>query len=274
MSNWAFVTNSRSGSFDAKLFAKLQDMVDEAGHDISHVALLPDDGLPSCADLTAQAVDMLVVLGGDGTISALTNHVGAWDGAIVPLPGGTMNLLARRLHGDRSPEAILADVLAGRHQRGPVPIVKLEDICAICGVIAGPTVAWVDVREALRDADVGKLAAAIPEALHCTLANDRVSLLDVAGAFPALFVEPGDSGLSVHGIEAATAAELFGHAWAWLNGDFRDGPNTLLGTVGAATIIGGETIDLLIDGEPANVPAPLHLHHALSHVDMIATEAG
>src|SRR3546814_9999791 len=70
--------------------------------------------------------------------------------AILPLPGGTLNLLSKALHGDRPAEDILADALAGRGRRLHPPIVRCDAGDAYITIVAGPATRWAEVRETLR----------------------------------------------------------------------------------------------------------------------------
>jgi diacylglycerol kinase family enzyme len=50
---------------------------------------------------------------GDGTINSLIGALAGWSGAALVLPGGTMNLLYHRLHGERTMEEVIAAVARG-----------------------------------------------------------------------------------------------------------------------------------------------------------------
>src|SRR4029453_4568855 len=57
-------------------------------------------------------LDVLGVLGGDGTIRTAAEICGAERSYLIPLPGGTMNMLAKALYGDLSWEDALDKTLA------------------------------------------------------------------------------------------------------------------------------------------------------------------
>lgn len=63
-------------------------------------------------EIPAADLDVLIVLGGDGTIRSAAMACAAAKPRLIALPGGTMNMLPRALYGDRSWQEALADTLA------------------------------------------------------------------------------------------------------------------------------------------------------------------
>jgi diacylglycerol kinase family enzyme len=51
------------------------------------------------AEATTHKRKMLVVLGGDGTIRTAAEACAGTDSYLLPLPGGTLNMLPRALYG-------------------------------------------------------------------------------------------------------------------------------------------------------------------------------
>src|SRR5512139_1787120 len=62
--------------------------------------------------LLAKAPDFLIVWGGDGTHRSALQVAGRNASNLLLLPGGTMSLLSKSLHGDRPWHEILEAVLA------------------------------------------------------------------------------------------------------------------------------------------------------------------
>src|SRR5690606_29276018 len=120
----ALVCNSQSGSHEPAIHDALVAVCAEAGVPLAATFMLPEDEVPAAAALRAQAIDLLLVWTGDGTINAAASKAAGWDGALLPLPGGTLNLLSKILHGDRPAPEILADVLAGKGVRQAIPIIR------------------------------------------------------------------------------------------------------------------------------------------------------
>lgn len=195
----------------------------------------------------------MVVYAGDGTVNAVLTALHAWNGAILILPGGTMNLLARALHGDQPCQSIIQQAACNRRTK-KLNTVEIGDSIAYVGVIAGPTTSLAQVRENARHARLSELVLeAIPAAITETLGGPQIGVEGHDGRFPAIFAAPRENAMELCGFTASSIGEVLSHASAWLNGDFRDGPRVDLGAAPTATLVSeAEEIGLLIDGEPAD----------------------
>ena len=63
------------------------------------------------AEAAGQKLEVLIVLGGDGTIRTAAEACAEKESYLIPLPGGTMNMLPRALYGDVSWEEGLKKTL-------------------------------------------------------------------------------------------------------------------------------------------------------------------
>jgi hypothetical protein len=270
------IVNSTSGSYDPDFVEDVRAMSGASGFTLDRVITIPDDEMPNRAQLETAGVDMLAIHTGDGTINSAVRAAGTWAGEMLVLPDGTMNLLVRALHGEASAHAILESALSQptRH-RAVTAIAGVECDCEIYGLVglfAGPTTAWGDVRETLRRFDIGGLIEAVPRAIDATFGGDDVWVRGQSQHYPAIYVEPVNGQLRLMGFKAGFVSELFEHGWAWLNGDFRDGPHDPLGHVADVIIEGeAEEIGLLIDGERGHCHAPLKLRAETCPLKFIAT---
>lgn len=269
------IVNPASGSHDPLVADRLRVAAQQCGADIVRTIAFPDEPLPDATMLDAAGVTMLAVHSGDGTINAAANAAKGWQGALLVLPGGTMNLLSRHLHRATDPVEILVDALSAEAVIRPVTMVEGVDsdvaIAGLVGLFAGPTTAWGDVRETLRRYDFAGLVEAVPRAIGETFNGTPVRLAGSEDSYPAIYVEPVGGRLRLLGFTADDAAALFEHGFAWLNGDFRDGPHDALGEAGEVTIESGGTIGLLVDGERGQGSCPLKLRAAQSPVRFVVT---
>ena len=115
------------------------------------------------------------------------------------------------------------------------------------------------------------LAANVPRAIAATLNEPGVGIAGGDEHYPAIFIEPRPNGLQAHGVLASGAGDLFRHGWAWLSGDFRNGPSEPLAVRREMRLEAeGPTIELLVDGEKHEATSPLDLHADLSAVRFFA----
>lgn len=272
------IVNSASGSYDPDFVEDARGLAGIHGATLDRIVTIPDDAIPTRAELETAGVDILAIHTGDGTINSAVRAAGAWSGEMLVLPGGTMNLLARALHGEASAHAILETALASpRRHQSVTAIAGVDCDCEVYGLVglfAGPTTAWGDVRETLRRLDIGGLIEAVPRAIDATFGGDDVRVAGTDQHYPAIYVEPVDGKLRLMGFRAGFVSELFEHGWAWLNGDFRDGPHDPLGFVTEVSIEGqADEIGLLVDGERGHCHAPLKLKAVTCPLRFIATRA-
>jgi hypothetical protein len=266
------IYNPRSKTADEALVQQIEDAFADVGKPIAHKLELGEDDLPTASDLQEAGVTLLVELSGDGSINALASELDGWDGALLVLPGGTMNLLSKSLHGEGAVLEIVERVLAGRVRRQTVPIILHEDLVAYTGIIAGPTAAWGDVREDLRKGDLTALGQDALHAVSATLEDPGVSVDGSADLYPAIFIEPGEDALQVSAVIADNAGHLLAHGWAWLMGDFRKGPFKPLEPADEIALSSsGRRLELLVDGEQMKVSEPAKFRAGRSGAEFLAT---
>ena len=107
------IINASSGSYDSKCEDKMLDILKGAGIVEAKIWCGDADQMErSFTEAARQKLEVLVVLGGDGTIRTAAERCGVEPSYLIPLPGGTMNMLARALYGDMSWEDALVKTLA------------------------------------------------------------------------------------------------------------------------------------------------------------------
>lgn len=278
MTRIRLVVNPASGSYDQSVSMRLTEAARSVGAELIGTTHFPDEPLPTPDRLDAEGATILAVHGGDGTINSAMHAVAGWHGALLPLPGGTMNLLSRHVHEQSDPAVILIDALSPSAVRRRVTMVAGVgadcDIDGLVGVFAGPTTAWGDVRETLRRYDLAGLVEAVPRAIDETFNGAMVRLEGGDEDYPAIYIEPRDGKLRLMGFTADDAAQLFEHGFAWWGGDFRNGPHDILGESVEVTILSArDEIGLLVDGERGHSHSPLTLRAVHSPIDFIVTRS-
>ena len=250
-STWLIV-NEGSGSYDADAVADIVTRFADAGCAVDRIVRCPDEELPDAAMLDAEHVKMMAIFAGDGTTNSALKTSAGWKGPVLILPGGTMNLLARALHGAKTPPEIIPLACADRKTK-VLNTVDIGEHRGYVGVIAGPTTSWAKVREDARHNEVGDLLfKAIPAAISESLGGPQVGIDGNPQTFPAIFAAPRSDAMALCGFTASGIGEVVAHASAWLDGDFRDGPRVDLGSATSVALTSdADTIGLLIDGEAA-----------------------
>ncbi len=267
----ALVCNSQSGSHDPAVLDGIVETCRASGAPLAATFMLPDDEIPDATELKLQKIDLLLVWTGDGTINAAATRATGWGGAVLPLPGGTLNLLSKALHGDRAAVEILADALQGKGRHGPIPTIRSDGGDAFITIVAGPATRWAEVRETMRQDGLIEASRAAPDALDAMANAPGVKVAGHERAYPAVILTPTLRGVRADGILTEGTGDVLRHGLAWLGGDFRDGPSEEIGTDATITLESEASISLEYDGELAEVASPAGFVLGASAVDFLAT---
>jgi diacylglycerol kinase family enzyme len=216
-----FVTNIRSGTATPAKADAIAALFGEHKLTLAGRTAFPDDPLPTPQSLDAAGVDTAVLFAGDGTINAAVAALAEWNGAILILPGGTMNMLAKQLHGSTDPAAILAAAVE-RGRLTSLPVIDVPGARALVGLILGPAATWVRARELVRAGRVRGLARALKHAWARTFGHgirlDGVPGLRHGAQAVLVRAEPGR--LDVAAIDARDFRALTRLGWEWITGDW------------------------------------------------------
>ena len=98
-----------------------------------------------------QDIDCIIVWGGDGTVACVANELHATNIPILPLPGGTMNLLHKNIHGSDSDWKACLDALAQPSKSYKLRPGKLDGRFFYVAAMFGPLTQLADVRESVRE---------------------------------------------------------------------------------------------------------------------------
>lgn len=261
------VVNAGSGSTDEGVASGLKAKLAAAGIDLVGETDFPGDTAPNAGQLDAAGADTLLICGGDGTINAAWRAADDWRGQCLVLPGGTMNGLAKALHGDAAHDAILG---AAAFRLTHPPIAVAGDYRAMVGVILGPAAAWVHAREGVRK---GRIAHAL-RAARLAWSRSFSRSIRIAGEtrhHRAVIVTPGEDGLEVAAVSAAGISDAIRIGWDWLRGDWRAGPGVVVRTVAEVTLTGRRHVKALFDGEPATLASPVRVLAGRTRLGFVAT---
>lgn len=246
-----FITNPASGSATGAKAEAIVALFEERGLALVGRTGFPKDDLPTDEELDTAGADTLMLFAGDGTINAAVCALAKWGGKILILPGGTMNLLAKALHGNADP----ATILRAAHERGEIvalPFVEAGRHRALVGLILGPATAWVHARELVRSGKLRGLGRALAQAWRRTFSRG-IKLVGVPGLehhAQAVFVRPGETQLDIAAVDARDFRAIAALGWEWLTGDWV-AAQAVTQTFAERFRVGGRRPVLaLFDGEP------------------------
>lgn len=249
------VTNRASGSYSEQAVAELVERMGASGVAPARMVSIPEDAAPDRVALERAGVELLALFTGDGTANSLICSLYGWPGAVLVLPGGTQNLLAKSLHGDVPANTIVARLGNGALERQRRHMVHTSQGDALSEVLAGPGARWSDVREAMREGDLGDMAITLGEAIGQSTGGALVRIVEPAlgkaNGYHAVRAHPTDGALAIDGYGAETLTDYARQGVALLRRDFREGPHDALGRHAAIVCRSAVPIELMIDGERA-----------------------
>lgn len=254
MKNLWFITNPHSGSATQEKCAALEAVFIERGLALVGRTGFPADGIPDAATLNAAGTDTVVLFAGDGTINAALCTLADWSGAFLILPGGTMNMLAKMLHGDADPETIV-HAAHGASRRVALPYIEAGPHRAFVGLIIGPAAHWGRAREAARAGRVARLASALRNAWRRTFGRGiRLrGVADMDRRYQAIFVAPTDGALQVNAIDARDWGAIAELGWTWLTGDWVAARAVTQRNAAQIEPYSSRPVLALFDGEPVTL---------------------
>ncbi len=178
--NPRLIINAASGSTrdisnEASSLIKTFLNCETACHYIQPTAL--DETIDACI---SSGCDLLVTYGGDGTSMAALNAANAKNIPVLPLPGGTMNVLPKSLY--RLDE--WQDVLSLALSKGKptwIPCGKIGDQCFVVAAIFGAVVEIGEAREMLRDGDIIDAVKTTAQTLATALESDKIEYVQSQG---------------------------------------------------------------------------------------------
>jgi diacylglycerol kinase family enzyme len=268
-----FITNPGSGSTTKAKCDALEAVFEEGGLTLVGRTEFPAEEIPKGASLTRKKVDTVVLFAGDGTINAALSGLSTWKGSFLILPGGTMNLLAKKLHATLDPKEII-HLAQDEDTRIALPYVKAGEHRGFVGLILGPATAWFRAREAARKGAIKKLFVAVHVAWNRTFGGSGIRIAGVPGLkdrYQAVFVRPEDGELHVAAVDARDWGSIVELGWESLTGDWvaaRAVSESLTDTLSAK---GNKPVLALFDGEPVSLDPGCAIEAGMSRKAFIAT---
>lgn len=248
------IYNGSSGSHDDERLRALVAELTTAGRPPARV-IDCKDGTPDASEADAAGLSLIVIHGGDGTLSRSIGKLEGFTGAVLPLPGGTYNLLSRRIFGERDALEIVALLTSGELAPHRPPCIRGEGLLALSELLAGPGAKWADVREELREAHIGEVIAKGWDAAATSAVGPMVGLAEPQAGredgYAGLRLCPTATGITIDGYAAEGLGDYVQQGIAILKRDFRDGPHDELGSARRVVCrsLDDAPIPLMVDGE-------------------------
>jgi diacylglycerol kinase family enzyme len=258
------IINTSSGSCDLESKQKMLGILTGAG--IVEPTMWCGEGDKMEQFFTEAAghkLEVLIVLGGDGTIRTAAEVCGEKGPYLIPLPGGTMNMLPRALYGDVAWEESLKNTLAA-------PRLKVLSGGRIAGkqfliaAIVGAPALLAEPRESMREGNIvdaiekgsiafrkmfetkiqylispGMKGEAKAVALICPLISEQMS--------------DSEQALEAAVVDVESAAEVVRFATTAAFGKWRDDRNILLTKTKRVDVQSRKDIPATLDGERVNL---------------------
>ena len=171
------VINSLAGSVGSNGAQRLKIALRKVGLERADICELDrQDSAAQFRGIERESADLVIIWGGDGTHRSALEALGRQSSKLLLLPGGTMNLLPKWLHGDRPWGVVLSSVLASPTPR-IIPAGKVGEHLFFCAFLAGIPAKFAEAREDFRRGDFGR---AIQDA---GVALENVSRIRLATSF-------------------------------------------------------------------------------------------
>jgi diacylglycerol kinase family enzyme len=258
------IINTSSGGCDSESEQKMLSILTGAGAVEPRIWCGGADHMePSFAEATEQKLEVLIVLGGDGTIRTAAEACAEKGPYLIPLPGGTMNMLPRALYGNVSWEEALKKTLTAPSAK-VLSGGRIADKQFFIAAIVGAPALWAEPRESIREGDIvdaiekGSVAFRnmFETKVQYTISEEIKGEAEaVALICPLISEEMSDSeqALEAAVIDVESAAELIGLATTAAFGKWRDNRNILLTKTKRVGVQSGKDIPATLDGESINL---------------------
>jgi len=258
------IVNTSSGSCDLESEEKMLNTLKGAGIAEPRIWRGRGDQMaPFFAEAVGQKLDVLIVLGGDGTIRTTAEGCTQEGPYLIPLPGGTLNMLSRALYGDLSWEDTLKNILAAPSVRALSGGHVADKQFFIAAIVGAPSL-WADARESIREGEIvdaikkgGVAFQNMFETKVQYLISGKIKGEAEAVALICPLISEGmsdsEQALEAAVIDVESAAAVIGVATAAAFGKWRDDRNIRLTKTKRVTVQSSKDIPAILDGERVNL---------------------
>ena len=257
---FGIIINTSSGGCDSDSQAELRNILEGAGVTKCKTWCGQANQMKRAfAEAAAQQLDALIVLGGDGTIRTAAEACSRCDMHLLPLPGGTMNMLPRALYGDVSWEDALKNTLTAPSAKVLSGGRTMDKHFFVAAILGAPAL-WAESRESVREGDIAdafeKGRAAFQKMFEAKIqyfisGGTKGEAEAIALICPLISEEMSNSEQSLETavIDVESAAEVIGLATTVAFGKWRDDRNVILTKANRVRVQSRKDIPAMLDGE-------------------------
>jgi len=265
------VANVASGSVGPTAPAELEKLLADFGVTARVRTPAPGQLIDQLKAAVDAAPDVLITLAGDGTVRAAAELVGADGPMLVPLPGGTMNMLPHAVYGQRSWQDALKLALEDGRER------DLGGGCIqghrfLCAAILGSPARLAPAREAARKGNLveafGGLRHAVQRAFTGRLrykldAGERAKAEALVLICPiaSKVMHAEDPKLEAAALNPSGAGEIIRLGLNALVRDWRVDPAVEDQFCKRAQVWSAQGIPALLDGEIVRLPSVIDVRY-------------
>ena len=258
------IINTSSGGCDAESEAEMLDLLKSAGVTDCNAWCGESDVIERAfAEAATQELKIFIVLGGDGTIRTAAEACTGTGTYLLPLPGGTLNMLPRALYGEISWQEALKTTLAEPSAKSLSGGRTGDELFFVAAIVGAPGL-WMEARESIRERDivhaVEKSAVAFQAMfdtrIQYSISPGRGGEAEVVAVICPLISEEmseSEQAFEAAAIDVENAAELFGLATAAAFGKWRQDESVTLTKTRYVTVQSDRDVPLFLDGEKVNV---------------------
>jgi diacylglycerol kinase family enzyme len=274
------IINTSSGGCDSESEAEMLEILKSAGVINYKTWCGESDQIErGFTEVVTHEPEVLVVLGGDGTVRRAAEACTGTGTYLVPLPGGTLNVLPRALYGDSSWQEALKETLTNPLTK-ELSAGRVADKLFFVAAVVGAPGLWMEAREAIREGNilnaVGKAGVAFQAMFDSTIQyfispQMKGEAEVVAVICPLVSEQMSDSEqtLEAAAIDVENATELLGLATAAAFGKWRDHESVTLTKTNQVTVRSKKDIPLFLDGERVKVGNEAQIGFAPHAVNVI-----
>jgi len=276
------IINTSSGGCDSESEVEMLNILKGAGVTNCKTWCGESDQIERAfREAATQALKILIVLGGDGTIRTAAEECARTGIYLLPLAGGTLNMLPRALYGDGSWQDTLKNTLADPATKQLSGGRTGEELFFVAAVVGAPAL-WMEARESIREGDmvdaVEKSAVAFQamfdSKIRYSISSEASGEAEVVAVICPLVSEQmsdSEQALEAAAIDVQSAAELLRLATAAAFGKWRNDKSVNLTKTQRVTVQSSRDIPLFVDGERVKVGKKAEISFVPSAVNAIVT---